>query len=317
MRSLVVFTHGGGRLSNQLINFGHLIAWVEENADSVNLINMAFWKYAGLFRGAELNALCYYPNSVNSDVFWRFLDLTGKALRRNYYNSADLFMFMLKCVFHAQEIELSYKDHINLGNVEFDEKIMNSRVTLLSGWGPRNWEFFRKHQQTIREFFYPRQDIQRTVSSFIQAIRSQYDILIGVLIRQDDYRHWANGKYFFETDVYVNWMENMLDMFPSQRVGFIIASDEKQDERKFRGINYHMATGAKTGEGHYLENLVELSRCDLVISPPSTFGAWAAFMGAKPLLPLLEQNQRLTTNMILSEHIFDARKHPGFSASLH
>ncbi len=314
-KSLVIFMHGGGRLGNQLINFGHFIGWIKENLKRVELVNVAFWDYASLFIGTESNPLCRYPNPVSLSVFWR----VAQTLQQNRH--IDIVRALrctrvLRYIFRIQAIDRGYNS-MDIGGDEFSEKIMSSRVTLLSGWGLRNWDLFEKHQQTIREFFCPAQRFQSTASSFVRSIRHKYDTLVGVLIREDAYRTWAKGKYFFKTSAYVGWMKDVVNMFDSQRVGFIIVSDENQDEREFQGLNYHMATGEKTGSGHYLENLIELSQCHLVMSPPSTFGAWASFMGAKPLLPLLEQNQRLTTNMILSEHIFDARKHPEFSVSVH
>ena len=307
--------HGGGRLANQLTNFGHFIGWIEENRERVELVNVAFWDYASLFIGTESNPLCRYPNPVNLSVFWR----AAQTLQRNKHIDVARALRhrrVLRYIFRIQAIDRGYNP-MDIGGDEFSEKIMSSRVTLLSGWGLRNWDLFEKHQQVIREFLCPAQRFQSVASSFVRSIRHKYDTLVGVLIRQDDYRTWKDGKYFFETDVYVDWMKDVVDMFHSQRVGFIIASDEKQDEQEFQGLDYHMATGSINRGGHYLESLIELSQCDLVMSPPSTFSAWAAFMGAKPLLPLLEKNRRLTPNMILSEHIFDARKHPEFSASVH
>ncbi len=153
--------------------------------------------------------------------------------------------------------------------------------------GPRNWELFSEHQQTIRDFFVPVPPFTQRAQAFIDTLRDlSYDMLVGVLIRQTDYRNWNGGKYFFTTSQYTDWMKQILDLFPAKNIGFIVASDEQQKPSAFQGLNLHFTSGSVNCGGHYLESLLELSACDLIASPPSTFSAWASFMGNKPLLPL-------------------------------
>ena len=44
MGSTVIFTHGGGRFGNQLLQFGHLIALTEDQRH-LSLVNCSFWPY--------------------------------------------------------------------------------------------------------------------------------------------------------------------------------------------------------------------------------------------------------------------------------
>lgn len=318
--SLAIFRGGGGRFANQLINFGHLIAWAEENPDRFGLINLRFWEYSDLVCGTESNVLCRYPVPVDPAWSERAANAVAKALQKGTCGSGTkLVGQVLKHLCRFPEIRLddSKCDHVDLGSIEFNDAVAGNRVTVLSGYGFRNWDLFGRHQPKIRDFLLPARRFHEAASSFVRSVRHRYDVLVGVYIRQDDYRIWRDGEYFFETGAYVDRMKDVVNMFPSQVVGFIVASDEVQDEGDFRAFDFHMATGNKAGPGHYLENMVELSLCDLVMSPPSTFGAWAAFLRNKPLLPICEPNVRLDGNMVLRGNILDACKHPRFSDAVH
>ena len=317
-KQVAIFTHGGGRLGNQLLNFSHLIGWVEENQEKVELINMAFWKYAGLFQGTESNLLCMYPVMSDANSLVKAGQSIARILQKNRYgNGTRTIRRLLKYVFRIPSIERNdtQTPYIDIGDESFNSRVMGHRVILIGGWGLRNWRLFAKHQEKVREFLAPARLYEVTASSFIETLRHKYELLIGVWIRQDDYRIWENGKYFFETDVYISWMKNVLHLFRNRQVGFVVASSDQQLPDRFKGLDCHMATGEMTGRGHFFESLVELSLCDLVMSPPSTYGAWAAFMRNKPLLPLLDRNQDIDTRMILPD-IFQASQHPEFSRAV-
>ncbi len=77
--------------------------------------------------------------------------------------------------------------------------------------------------------------------------------------------------------------------------------------------NVNFATGIAVGKGHYLESMAELSQCDMIMTPPSTFGVWAAFLGDIPILPLCDPSQVVSKQNLLYNNIFDAVFHPEMS----
>lgn len=306
-RPLVVFTHGGGRLGNQLLNFGHLIAWAEEGAHEFDIMSMAFWPYADHFVGTATNLLCFYPAPEGTPpVPWRGARAVDGVLRvRGRNRGLRSLRRTLQFLLRGHAVQYDSRHPLPL-DPALSHQFQEHDVVFLSGWGWRNWSLFRRHQHAIRTFLTPAVKHQQIAVPFIEGLRGHYDKLIGILIRQDDYRLGNNVTYLFESDIYAEWMRMAAQLFAPQRVGFVIASDEVQDEQRFNGINYHMATGAMGQRGHYLESLLELSLCDLIMTPPSTFGVWAAFMADKPILPLVHSDQILDETMILSNHIFDA-----------
>ena len=193
-----------------------------------------------------------------------------------------------------------------------------AKTTILAGYGVRSWSLFSKHQSIIRESLSFKAETIKIAEEFVKPLRSKYDVLIGILIRQGDYRDWSEGKYFFKTDQYIHWMQQAKEIFgKSATVGFIVASDETQNIEKFRNLEVHFATGAAVGVGHYTENMVELSKCDLIMSVPSTFSTWAAFVGDIPLLPLWGVSQTISSEDLLKNNIFDALVHPHMSLAVH
>ena len=61
---------------------------------------------------------------------------------------------------------------------------------------------------------------------------------------------------------------------------------------------------------------LELSLCELIVSPPSTFSATAAFLGNKPLWPVAVWNQIMALDQIFAGGIVEAAKHPAFSLAV-
>jgi hypothetical protein len=156
----------------------------------------------------------------------------------------------------------------------------------------------------------------QNAAAFIYTLRQEYQILIGVLIRQDDYRTWAEGKYFFETKQYVEWMRQVQDLFPGKKVGFVIASDEEQRREEFQPLPVHFSTGAKLGNAPFIESFAELAASDYIVTAPSTFGIWAAFLGNKPIIPVYQKGQVIEQKDILYRHLFDSIVHPHMSQSI-
>ncbi len=51
----------------------------------------------------------------------------------------------------------------------------------------------------------------------------------------------------------------------------------------------------------------------MIMTPPSTFGVWAAFLGDIPILPLCDPSQVVSKQNLLYNNIFDAVFHPEMS----
>ena len=123
------------------------------------------------------------------------------------------------------------------------------------------------------------------------------------------------GHFFFTSEQYRVFLQQLRERF-GPRAAILIATDEKQPAGIYDDIGVAWCTGEKAGSGHYLESFLELSKCDVVVSVPSTFSAWSAFYGAKPILPISKADDDLRHIPLLPRHMLDARKHPDFAKSI-
>lgn len=207
-------------------------------------------------------------------------------------------------------------ERVDLQGSSFLAQVKQNAVTTCSGWEYASWPLVAAHQQELRRLFAPSPDYAAPPQDFITSVRGAYDVLVGVLIRQSDYREWMGGKYCFATTQYVQWMRQVMDLHPGRRVGFVVAADERQDPALFAGLPFHFTSGAVNTGGPWFRSWVELSLCDFVLSPPSTFSATASFVGGRPLWPLSDLAQTLNFDQMLPNGLLGAAAHPAFSCAV-
>jgi hypothetical protein len=322
----IVYTKGGGRLGNQLYNYANLLGFQFENPQ-FQVFDLAFVPYVKEY--GRNNLQLADVTRLNPDRFWKrlvraFWGWDRIASTRDFY---PINRFRHQSLHYFAEYHPAAQsivggkphalfsipgeqyDEFDLNKTENVNRLQSKSLTLLAGWGVRCWSLVSKHLEKIREHLQPGEPHRSVAKSFINPVQEQYDKLVGVLIRQDDYRTWNDGKYFFESDQYKRWMETYAKKFPSQNLCFIIASDEPQDERTFADDKFRLATGEAVGSGHYLENFTELLLCDEVLTPPSTFSIFAAVLGGCPVIPLHSEIESKGFERI-DNPIIEGRTHP-------
>jgi hypothetical protein len=89
--------------------------------------------------------------------------------------------------------------------------------------------------------------------------------LLGVHIRQGDYKDFGGGKYFYDTDEYIKIMKRIEYLFPGKKVMFLVCSNAKQIEGKFASFRFIF------GNNHLVEDMYSLAKCDYIIGPTSTY----------------------------------------------
>jgi hypothetical protein len=161
------------------------------------------------------------------------------------------------------------------------------------GWKFSDYAGIRKHREGIARYFTPVAPVRKPVEALISRARTMGDLLVGVHIRQEDYRSWKNGIHFYETERYVQWMREIVESNPGGRVVFVVCASDALDESLFRGIP------SLKGPGFPACDLHALSLCDKIIGPPSTFSAWASYHGGVPLCVLRDKNAFVTPENFL------------------
>ena len=317
----VIYTHGGGRLGNQVLRFAHWIAWAMEHAGEVEVLNFSFWPYARCFDRWRAHPGCVFPIRG------------GRADRMAERHAARPAWLLATCEkktrlprivqaagrvwpgWQAVDLDIVHEESLAL-DADFLARVKRRAVTTCCGWKISNWPLVEKHEAVVRELFRPAAEFATPAADFIAGLRREHDLVVGVFIRQSDYREWHQGRFFFPATQYAIWMRQILALHPGRRVAFVVASEWWHEPGLFSDLPVFFATGSANAGGHWMRSWIELSLCDLIASPPSTFSATAAFLGRVPLWPLAAANQTMALDQIFSGGMVAAGRHPIFSLSV-
>ena len=316
----ILYLTGGGRFANQLLTMAHFLAFFEENKHlNLHIFNLNFYYFAKEINPVFKNELYYL--SIHKKWYLSLLVSVFKLLdfllpRKPIRYILDFIKYCISTWAAGKTINVK-TESFNLSPTVFED----TNQIVLHGWSIRCWELLEKHQNVVRNQLLPNTIYLKKAQRYFNQIEKMgYDFVIGVLVRQTDYRLFDGGKFFFETSIYEYWVKQLYVLYTSKghKVAFLITSDE---ETEFNGLEnskipFFIGTGNKKKGGHYMEDILELSMCNLIVSPPSTFATMAAFWGEKAILPLKYKEQAMNENDITSENIFQLRHDSVFKAAI-
>jgi len=146
------------------------------------------------------------------------------------------------------------------------------RYLLLDGWHLRVPELTRKYHDTLVKKYTIRDELLPREPLF--GTWSQDKKYVAVHIRRGDYRNFLGGQYFYDWAVYRQAMtaieKNIREAFHCP-TAFLIFSDEPAEVMKAENVTI-------SHYPWYLDHVL-MSRCDYIFGPPSTFSAWASYVG--------------------------------------
>lgn len=280
MVKMLVIADKYGQLGNRLFTYSHTIACAAQGKYTV--LNPCFFEYSSFFEGS-LGFPCAFPPS-NNFQFRRAVDfiLRNKA-------GVKLHDSLVKLMFYV--ISFSSRYSSILVNIDFDKhefkgtelsevikrQPSNFIFAFLAGWKIRDKENIVKYADIIRDYFKPVAPFFENVKTLIYEVRKASDIIVGVHIRHGDYETFNNGIYYYSMTEYINLMKQMKALFPSQRVKFLVSSNEDLSTEDFGCLDVRVANG------HLIEDMYALAKCDYILGPPSTYSMWASFYGEVPL----------------------------------
>jgi len=280
---MIVISDKPGQLGNMLMLFSHFIARARESDLSVS--NLAFDDYAHRFPATEQDLFCRFPARKS----W----FSGNRFRRNllYKASNSTVRLLHRFGGHFGQVRsLALNDwdtELRLSSPDFLDTARSSQLLFVRGWGFRDGEMVRKHAEEIREFFRIPEKNQKNIDELIAHARHDTDVLIGIHIRHGVLHFENTRRYFYATPRYADFMDQLITLFPGQRVSFLLCSDWPQDPATFSKFNVTFGTG------DLVEDLYAFARCDYLVGIPSTFTMWASFYGQVPLSFIRSVDQRL------------------------
>jgi hypothetical protein len=159
--------------------------------------------------------------------------------------------------------------------IEQLEAAENAPALGFSGFVFKNPVGLVKHRAAVLKHMRPRPPIARAVEEFTRSLRAKFTHLVGVHIRQGDYRSWLGGRFFVDTKAMRVALDELLlrRSLTGPDTVVVVCSDGRVDLGEFNGLN------VVPGPGTVGTDLYALAECDLLLGSNSTFAAFAAFLG--------------------------------------
>ena len=275
------------QLANRLFVFAALIGCAEDLHATV--VNLGFAEYADLFPATASDALCRYPmhrtprlarpgvRLAMRRVAHRLVRVSQVAWLRGLSGRAIRIVTSGYVTTHNRPREERDRLECDLNEPALRAQIRATPVTVFAGPLIRDGSATWRHRDAIRSFFRPTNECAQRVDELIAALRASADLVIGVHVRQGDYAEFEDGRYLYSVEQYAQVMTRLVSLHSERRVGFVVCSNEDLSLDAFGALPVTF------GLGRIDDDLHTLARCDLLVGPPSTFTAWASFMGDVPL----------------------------------
>ena len=278
-RKFIVLSNRYGNIGNQLYMTCFLIHWARIH--NVLTFNFGLIGNDHYFKNTKHNLFLNYPCNRSFYSFPKLKYFISKSidrisLRLSKHNRLQK-LFCLNIIEFTSDSKL--KDITN--------KILTNRILFLRNFIHEvPYSYFKESFDSISSYLEPLSKFGRSIQEPIDKL-SNSEIIIGIVIRHGDYKHWKNGKYFLETSIYHRWMIESEKLFSPKKVGFFVASDEQQDLSIFSNQNIVFRLG------NPIPNLYSLANCDFMISVPSSFAGWSHFIGKVPCLTIDNNVRRI------------------------
>lgn len=256
---LVIVDSGTGQMCNQLLFCAQVAASAYERKFRVRYYS--FPKYKGI--------------AFQDDCIDSFITKQNKKYR--LYNIIKYFTKLIKLMgkngfLHCLSIE-SKEDSLKFLKILFEKDAFAKKTYYWFGWPYMDYGAIQKNAELLQHYFRFTKDIKDKAANLLK--RENGEFLCGIHIRRGDYKYWQGGKYYYENWVYIKYAREITKAYQGVRVRFILFSNEEVEEVNWRAARLQYSVSKEDA----VTELCMMSLCDLLAGPPSTFSAWASFVG--------------------------------------
>ena len=133
-----------------------------------------------------------------------------------------------------------------------------------------------KHREKICKILDFRSSLKSPIDSLLKKARSKYSLILGVHIRQNDFKDFYDGKYFVSSEYYLKLINHFKKLTSEKSIGVLICSDSAV---MLKEINQRCPDFILP-KGSVAQDIYALSLCDYILGPQATtMSAWAALHG--------------------------------------
>lgn len=270
----LVIANKTGQLGNRLTVYAHLIGAARECGWT--LLNPSFCEYADDFVGTRGRLLTCGEEQANARTVARDLRQVAYRINRIAYKCARVLQHLPGSpIGWARASNMPVYDLTAL--MERAEK-RRWRYLFTQNYVFRQHRWCARHADYIRRVFTPIAVHAGASASALALARGLGAVLVGVHIRHGDYQQHLGGRFFIPFAAYAAMMQRMCALLAPRRVAFLVCSNAVIPPDAFAGL------AVVNGPGHPVSDITALAGCDYLLGPPSSFSAWAAFTGMRPLL---------------------------------
>lgn len=278
MRSIII-TKKTGQVGNRLTVYAHCL--VAARSRGWDLYNPAFAEYAPLFvgpRGNVAGSLRPRPGRMPSALARRAAYAATRALWEAGKLLRPVSFGLIERARARNEV------HLDLGSVLTAAEARGAHLLLLQGYHfrLRDDAAFVAHGDAVRTFLAPLPEAQAAGAAALAALRPGADVLVGVHIRHGDYAKHLDGRFFWSAATYAALMARVANLLAPRRAAFLVCSNAAFTSGDFPGLRVGFGPGQSTAD------LAAMAGCDLLLAPPSSFSAWAAWWGRVPICKVLD-----------------------------
>lgn len=286
IKKIKIIRTTGNELSNQLWNYISVYAYTLER--KFILQNYSFFEYGNYFTISAPNLffrLFFFLPFTNYTK--RKTSFKRRLWRKLYEHYTKIIISINKrfvIISDNSENKPFYLPPTN-ENLKLSELEKSSNAIYFDGWLFRNPIGIQKYKKEIIEYFKPRQDIRNKIAEQIKKIRSEFKNIVGVHIRQGDYKEWKNGAYFIPQtrakEIILEYLKT--SGLSASETCFVITSDGPIETPLFSDLNLYISKESA------VHDLFLLSSTDLILGANSTFGAFASYYGDIPFVVMQKE----------------------------
>jgi hypothetical protein len=286
-KTVVILWDQEGQFANELWNYMSVFAYCLEKG--YELKNYAFYKqgkFLSIPVGNPLVDWLYFK------PFPVYQSLLSNRFGRHFSDRLYRYTFF-KPMKKLRKSRIIYGNErvIYLPPTRESESILkqfeqdSGKIIYFCGWLFRNPVGLRKYRRNILNYFKFKDDVHAKVQQFTSSLRSRYRHLVGVHIRQADYREFWGGRYYVSPQEAAIFARQYLQFSQKAQLDtcFIICSDGDVDLGCFNGLNVERPAG------NLVEDFLVLASTDLIIGSNSTYGALASWYGNIPHVIMLKE----------------------------
>lgn len=276
---MIVVVEDGGGLANRLFVFANAVACGLETSHRV--MNPAFRGWSSQFEGTRGDHLGAFPRRHRALLGGRFAARVAASLSFRFLRLARRGMRAGPLL----AMSLEWPQCCTLDTPSMRDAFRRHRLVLIKGWLFRDPAGVARHSEVLRQFFRPIEPLRTEADRVVAQCRQNGEVLVGVHVRHGDYQGFMGGRYFYPFDTYIALMRKVSQFVRPKIATFLVCSDEPQNSAQAADLTVTLSAMGP------VQDLWALSRCDLMLGPPSTFSAWAAFLGSVPLWEIADPQQ--------------------------